>query len=118
LKALLEIKGGKLIIETSICNCCKDCCDTLELWRSGTLPLINSTYHLSVIDEEACSGCGTCVERCPTDAIVLNSEDVAQRDESACLGCGVCSHFCPEEAIVLQEGLRRVFVMPPRLRQA
>ena len=104
--------------ETSICNCCKDCCDTLELWRSGTLPMINSTYHLSVIDEEACTGCGTCVERCPTDAIVLNTQDVAQRDENACLGCGVCSHFCPEEAISLQEGLRRVFVMPPRLREA
>ena len=104
--------------ETSICNCCKDCCDTLELWRSGTLPMINSTYHLSVIDEEACTGCGTCVERCPTDAIVLNAQDVAQRDENACLGCGVCSHFCPEEAISLQEGLRRVFVMPPRLREA
>jgi ferredoxin len=43
---------------------------------------------------------------------------VAQRDESACLGCGVCSHFCPEEAISLQEGLRRVFIMPPRLREA
>lgn len=104
--------------ETSICNCCKDCCDTLENWRRGILPLVNSTYHLAVIDETACTGCGICVERCPTDAIVLNAEDVAQRDENACLGCGVCSHFCPEEAISLQEGLRRVFIMPPRLRQA
>ena len=104
--------------ETSICNCCKDCCDTLELWRSGTLPLINSTYHLSVIDLESCTGCGTCVEWCPTDAIILNAEGLAQRDESACLGCGVCSRFCPEGAISLKEGLRRVFIMPPRLRKA
>ncbi len=104
--------------ETSICNCCKDCCDTLGLWRSGTLPLINSTYHLSVIDPETCTGCGTCVEWCATDAITLNEEGLAQRDENACLGCGVCSRFCPEEAISLQEGLRRVFIMPPRLRQA
>jgi Pyruvate/2-oxoacid:ferredoxin oxidoreductase delta subunit len=104
--------------ETSICNCCKDCCDTLELWRSGTLPLINSTYHLSVIDVESCTGCGTCVEWCPTDAIILNEEELAQRDESACLGCGVCSRFCPEEAISLKEGLRRVFILPPRLRKA
>ena len=104
--------------ETSICNCCKDCCDTLGLWRKGSLPLINSTYHLSVIDPEACSGCGTCVELCPTDAIALNEEGVAQREESACLGCGVCSRFCPEEAISLQEGLRRVSIMPPRLRSA
>jgi Pyruvate/2-oxoacid:ferredoxin oxidoreductase delta subunit len=104
--------------ETSICNCCKDCCDTLGLWRSGTLPLINSTYHLSVIDEDACTGCGTCVDWCPTDAIALNDDGIARREESACLGCGVCSRFCPEEAISLQEGLRRVFIMPPRLRSA
>jgi ferredoxin len=104
--------------ETSICNCCKDCCDTLELWRNGTLPLINSTFYLSVIDSQACTGCGICVERCPTDAISLNEAGWAQRDESACLGCGVCSRFCPEEAIALKEGLRKVFIMPPRLRNA
>ena len=104
--------------ETSICNCCKDCCDTLELWRGGTLPLINSTYHLSVIDPEVCSGCGTCVEWCPTDAIALDNEGLARRDENACLGCGVCSRFCPEGAISLKEGLRRVFILPPRLRSA
>jgi ferredoxin len=104
--------------ETSICNCCKDCCDTLGLWRNGTLPLINSTFYLSVIDPQACTGCGICVERCPTDAISLNEAGWAQRDESACLGCGVCSRFCPEEAIALKEGLRKVFIMPPRLRKA
>ena len=104
--------------ETSICNCCKDCCDTLELWRSGTLPMINSTYHLAVIDEDACTGCGTCVEWCPTDAIALDADDVARRDENACLGCGVCSRFCPEEAISLKEGLRRVFILPPKMRAA
>ena len=104
--------------ETSICNCCKDCCDTMELWRSGTLPLINSTYHLSMINLESCTGCGTCVEWCPTDAIILNEKELAQRDERACLGCGVCSRFCPEGAISLKEGLRRVFIMPPRLRKA
>jgi len=104
--------------ETSICNCCKDCCDTMGLWRAGTLPLINSTYYLSVIDQDACTGCGICLEWCPTDAIDLNEEGLAQRDESACLGCGVCSRFCPEEAISLKEGLRRVFILPPRLRTA
>ena len=104
--------------ETSICNCCKDCCDTLKLWRSGTLPLINSTFHLSMINLESCTGCGTCVEWCPTDAIVLNDEGLAERDENACLGCGVCSRFCPEGAISLKEGLRRVFIMPPRIRKS
>ncbi|MFO7716116.1 4Fe-4S binding protein [Desulfosarcina sp.] len=104
--------------ETSICNCCKDCCDTLRIWRNGTLPMINSTYHLCVIDGDACTGCGVCMQWCPTDAISLNENGLAQRDESACLGCGVCARFCPESAISLQEGLRKVFILPPRLRNA
>jgi ferredoxin len=102
--------------ETSICNCCKDCCDTLNVWREGALPLINSTYYLSVIDQEACTGCGTCVERCPTEAIKLDHSEKAERDKNACFGCGICARFCPEEAISLQEGLRKVFILPPRLR--
>ena len=102
--------------ETSICNCCKDCCDTFGLWRKGTLPLINSTYYLSIIDKETCTGCGTCVDRCPTDAIALDHDGLAERDENACIGCGVCARFCPDEAISLKEGLRRVFVLPPQWR--
>ena len=102
--------------ETSICNCCKDCCDTLHLWRDGVFPLINSTYYLSVIDQDACSGCGICVERCPTDAIELNDDGTAERDENACFGCGICARFCPDEAISLKEGLRKVTILPPRLR--
>jgi len=100
--------------ETSICNCCKDCCDAVRLWREGTLPLINSTYFLSVIDKENCSGCGACVDHCPTDAITLDDDGKATRNETNCLGCGVCARFCPEGAISLQEGLRRVFIPPPR----
>jgi len=101
--------------ETSICNCCKDCCDTFGLWRNGTMPLINSTYHLSIIDKEVCSGCGTCVDRCPTDAIALDDDGFAERDENACIGCGVCARFCGDNAISLKEGLRRVYVQPPVL---
>jgi len=103
--------------ETSICNCCKDCCDTLNLWREGAFPLINSTYYLSVIDPDLCSGCGTCVDRCPMDAIEINDEGIAQRDEESCFGCGICARFCPEEAISLKEGLRKVVILPPRLRR-
>jgi Pyruvate/2-oxoacid:ferredoxin oxidoreductase delta subunit len=102
--------------ETSICNCCKDCCDTMNLWRNGTTPLVNSTYHLSVIDEDACTGCGACMERCPTDAIDINDQGIARVDTSSCFGCGVCSRFCPEDAISLKEGLRKVFILPPKLR--
>ncbi|MFH1932083.1 MAG: 4Fe-4S binding protein [Pseudomonadota bacterium] len=64
-----------------------------------------------------CTGCGTCEDRCPTEAIRLNDNELAERDESACFGCGICARFCPEEAISLKEGLRKVFILPPRPRQ-
>ena len=102
--------------ETSICNCCKDCCGTLEWWRMGIVALINSTNFLSQVDSDLCSGCGTCVEKCPVDAIELNDSDIAEVNAEYCIGCGVCAHFCPENAITLLEGMRKVYVAPPRLR--
>lgn len=102
--------------ESSICNCCKDCCGTLEWWRMGLTALINSTNHLSKIDGDVCTGCGICIEKCPTDAIELNHNDKAKVNEQCCIGCGVCAHFCPEHAISLLEGLRKVYVPPPRIK--
>ena len=103
--------------ETSICNCCEDCCATFEMWRDGVLPLMNWTNYISEIDTELCNGCGTCVEKCPIDAIELNDENKAQRNAEWCIGCGVCAHFCSENAISLLEGMRKVFVPPPRVRK-
>jgi len=51
------------------------------------------------IDEEACSGCGTCVSVCPFDALEKDAEGVARVDEDACKGCGLCAASCPERAI-------------------
>ena len=101
--------------ENSICNCCKCCCDTFNLWRMGATPIVNSTNYLSKPDPEICIGCGTCVERCPMDAISLNDDNKAEVNESNCIGCGICARFCPENAISLQEGMRRVYVPPPRI---
>ncbi|MBD3350739.1 MAG: 4Fe-4S dicluster domain-containing protein, partial [Candidatus Lokiarchaeota archaeon] len=103
--------------ENSICNCCKCCCDTFNFWRMGAAPMVNSTNYLSDIDQELCIGCGTCVERCPTDAISLDENDKATRVEDYCIGCGICAHFCPENAISLIEGMRKVYVPPPKLRE-
>ncbi|MFX1390320.1 MAG: 4Fe-4S binding protein [Promethearchaeota archaeon] len=102
--------------ETSICNCCKDCCGTFELWREGTMPMINSTNYLSKIDQELCVGCGTCMEKCPVDAIEGNDYNKAEVNVDLCIGCGVCAHFCPENAISLLESPRKVFVPPPRIK--
>jgi len=102
--------------ETSICNCCEDCCGTFDWWKRGSTAMINSTNFISIIDKDLCVGCGTCVEKCPVGAIELNADNKANRNPDWCIGCGVCVHFCPENAISLKEGMRKVYVPPPRLR--
>ncbi|MHA1291678.1 MAG: 4Fe-4S binding protein [Promethearchaeota archaeon] len=102
--------------ETSLCNCCKDCCGTFDLWKSGATPMVNATNFLAKTNLELCVGCGTCVEKCPVDAIALNDNNKAIRNEDWCIGCGICARFCPENAITLIEGKRKVFVPPPKLR--
>jgi ferredoxin len=102
--------------ENSICNCCKCCCDTFTLWRMGATPMVNSTNFLSVVKQDGCVSCGTCIEKCPMDAISFNSDNKAEVNPELCIGCGICAHFCPENTIILKEGLRKVFAAPPRLK--
>ncbi len=52
------------------------------------------------IKKEECTGCGTCVEECPVEAIIIDEdEDCAVVDEEECVDCGVCTESCPVEAI-------------------
>jgi ferredoxin len=61
-----------------------------------------------------CIGCETCIEKCPIDAITMNSDNKAGVNDKICLGCGVCAHFCPEGAISLLEGMRNIFAQSPQ----
>lgn len=54
---------------------------------------------LAVIDEEKCTDCGLCREKCRFDAI---TEDI-KIDSISCEGCGVCFVVCPVNAITLIE---------------
>lgn len=79
--------------------------------------MVNATNYLAVTIKQLCTGCGTCVEKCPVDALELGKNGKAKRNEAWCIGCGICAHFCPESAIKMLEGPRTVYVPPPKLRQ-
>lgn len=101
--------------EMAICNCCKCCCETFQIFYRGGGPAITYTAYIANVDEDTCIGCDACVDICPMEAVRL-VDGIAMIDETRCIGCGVCAVHCDTEAIILKRtGQREVCVMPPKL---
>ena len=85
----------------NICMCCGDCCGVLRSLKMNPHParMVSSPFY-AVIDQDACSGCGTCLDRCQMEAIGL-PDGVAEIDLERCIGCGLCVTTCPEAALSL-----------------
>jgi heterodisulfide reductase subunit A len=55
---------------------------------------------IASVDEEACTGCSTCLTVCPYDAITRDdARGLAVVSEALCTGCGTCAATCPSAAI-------------------
>lgn len=86
-----------------ICNCADRCGGNLS--RKG-VPWAFEQYEktsnfYTVVDVDACTGCGECVDRCWFDAASINEEGVAKIKPEICEGCAQCVTICPEEALTL-----------------
>ncbi len=101
-KAGLVHAGANSKHLSNICNCCPCCCASMKgITKKGLdkHKFMNALFE-SIIDEEICISCGSCLERCPVGAIEMDDIAIVSRDK--CLGCGLCASVCPEEAITLR----------------
>ena len=75
----------------------------------AAIPIMQKTMTgegaVSEVDEDLCSGCGTCESVCTYSAIEIhprsdNTErSVAVVNKALCKGCGACAGACPSGAI-------------------
>jgi dihydroorotate dehydrogenase subfamily 1 len=58
-----------------------------------------TTPKVPVIDEDTCTGCGTCEKVCAYGAMTVKGK--ARVSAETCIGCGLCASACPVNAIAL-----------------
>ena len=51
------------------------------------------------VNPDICTGCGDCVEFCPTGAVAIVNGKVAIVKPEACTYCTECEALCPQGAI-------------------
>lgn len=68
-----------------------------------------------VIDVSRCTGCGECVKRCPTSAIVVEKspKDIGINIDQ-CIFCALCEGICPQKAVTIT----REFELAAKNRQS
>jgi NAD-dependent dihydropyrimidine dehydrogenase PreA subunit len=53
------------------------------------------------VNVDKCTGCGSCVEVCPCDALKVQDNKKVKVSEDDCSDCGACVDTCPEGALSL-----------------
>ncbi|MFP3897714.1 MAG: 4Fe-4S binding protein [Dehalococcoidia bacterium] len=94
-----------------MCNCCACHCGIIRSIKSGVIPMGAVSSFIVVVDEDECSGCGLCVDRCQMEALSLEGDSVV-RNAERCIGCGLCVSVCPSGALKLE--LRKEALVPPQ----
>ncbi|MDY6880105.1 MAG: 4Fe-4S dicluster-binding protein [Desulfatiglans sp.] len=85
-----------------ICNCCGCCCQMLPVLIQHGRRLVDPSRFRARVEEDLCTSCEACLDRCFFEAIEMRDE-VASIIEEKCMGCGLCGTTCPTEAITLVE---------------
>lgn len=96
-----------------ICNCDRWHCFTVKNVLAKPKPglYFNSGFEPR-FDADLCTACGTCVDRCPPEALTMGNDDIPAVNLDRCFGCAVCATGCPTEAIAMAN--KPGFLAPPK----
>ena len=98
----------------ALCNCCPDCCMSLRVTKMiPNAAEIANSIHFCQVDADLCTGCETCVDICPMDAVDMDEDDIAAINKARCIGCGLCVNVCSTEALKLIEKPEETRHVPP-----
>lgn len=111
-EGLIHVTMNRSSMDHFICNCCPCCCQTMPVLIKGGVHVVDPSRFVAAIDQDACSGCGLCHERCYFSAIEFSDGEGSPSLVLAekCMGCGLCAVTCPEDAITLDETRPKEFV--------
>jgi electron transport complex protein RnfB len=100
-KTGLVLQTGNAKKALFICTCCGCCCGALRSIKNDPKPAsrVSSPFVVS-LNQDTCTGCGICPERCQMDAIHLH-KGKARLDIDRCIGCGLCVSTCPTASFYL-----------------
>ena len=56
-----------------------------------------------IVDQEKCSGCGNCVEICPSEVYQMEEDKSDPVHPEECIECWACVTQCPAESIQLTD---------------
>jgi Pyruvate/2-oxoacid:ferredoxin oxidoreductase delta subunit len=105
-----EGPGNAAIMPGIICSCASDCCSMLyqcQACGEDIRSLYTPSRFQPLVDQEKCSGCQSCVERCSFSAIQMvkvpgSKKMKAELVNDQCMGCGVCVVGCPQKALTYE----------------
>ncbi|MBN2039916.1 MAG: 4Fe-4S binding protein [Spirochaetes bacterium] len=96
------------------CFCCDSCCENLfPITRGKRYDLMTPNRFAAICDEDKCTGCRKCLDRCYFEAIEMRpSKNDPEKMKAyvipeACKGCGLCIITCKPNALTY------IIVRPP-----
>jgi len=87
---------------SNICMCCGCCCGVLRTIKKQPRPsdYVSSPFR-ATYGPGSCTHCGTCVRRCPMEALTRGTDGAIRLAEERCIGCGLCVSTCPSGSLRL-----------------